>query len=149
METQLKGTVPLKKAKRLGNGVVLLGASYCRPLSIEEEHLVVNDTWYGTIYDGEHAEFFTKAVVCGIVLHCKQYNRTTRRINYIVGLVDGTIVELKVFVAIAGLCFAFARVVDVDRPEWLRRSSECGRLCSLIYKIMEIARALTVVKLEI
>ena len=36
LDAQLKGTVPLRKAKQFDNGIVLLGASYCRPFTIEE-----------------------------------------------------------------------------------------------------------------
>ena len=148
LDTQLKGTVPLRKAKQFDNGIVLLGASYCRPFTIEERFLIDDDSLYGPINGSEQAEFFTKAVACGKVLHCQQYTRSSRRKNSIVGLFDGTVVELKVFVVWKALCFAFARLVYVNRPSWLRTDSECGRLCSNIWQVSEIESALQIVRLD-
>ncbi len=147
MEAQLKGTVPLKKAKKFDNGIVLLGASYCRHFTIEERFLVDDDALYGPVNDAEQAEFFAKAIVGGKVLHCEQYTRSSRRKNSIVGLLDGTVVQLKVFAVVNGLCFAFARLVYLNRPSWLRTDSECGRLCSNVWKISEIETALQIVRL--
>ena len=86
---RLKGTVPLRKARHFDSGIVLLGASYCRPFSVEERFLVNDDSLYGPVDEGEQAEFFTKAIVAGKVLHCQQYTRRSRRKNSIVGLVQG------------------------------------------------------------
>ncbi|XP_028418505.1 uncharacterized protein LOC114543898 [Dendronephthya gigantea] len=147
MEAQLKGTVLLKKAKRLRNGVVALGASYCRPFTIEERFLVENDACYDAVHV-EQAEFFIKAVVEGIVLDCQQYIRNSRRRNSIVGLTDGNIVELKVFAVVDSVCFAFARSISVVRPSWLRRDSECGRLCNNIFEVLEIDSVLQIVRLN-
>ena len=44
---------------------------------------------------GEQAEFFTRAVVDGKVLHCEHYSRSSRRKNSVVGLSDGKVVQLK------------------------------------------------------
>ena len=57
-------------------------------------------------------------------------------------------VELKVFVVWKALCFAFARLVYVNRPSWLRTDSECGRLCSNIWQVSEIESALQIVRLD-
>ena len=84
---------------------------------------------YGQLHDGGQAEFFTEAVVDGQVVHCEKYERSSRRKNSVVGLTDGTVVKLEVFVVVGGLCFAFARLVNVDRPPWLRRDGECGLIC--------------------
>ena len=148
MEAQLKGTVPLRKARHFDSGIVLLGASYCRPFSVEERFLVNDDSLYGPVDEGEQAEFFTKAIVAGKVLHCQQYTRRSRGKNSIVGLVDGTVVELKVFAVVKGVCFAFARLVYLNRPSWLRTDGECGRLCSNIWKVLEIETALQIVRLN-
>lgn len=147
MEAQLKGTLPLRKAKKFDDGVVLLGASYSRPFTIEERFLVENDALYGPFNDAHQAEFFTKAIVDGKVLHCQQYTRTSRRKNSIVGLLDGTVVELKVFVVVEELCFAFARLVYLNRPSWLKTSGECGRLCGHVWKVSETEPALKIVRL--
>ena len=146
LEAQLKGTVPLRKAKQFDNGIVLLGASYCRPFTIEERFLIDDNALYGPASDGKQAEFFTKAIVCGKVLHCQQYTRSSRRKNSIVGLFNGTVVELKVFVVWKGLCFGYARLVYVNRPSWLRTDSECGRLCDNIWQVSEIESALQIVR---
>ena len=148
METQLKGTVPVKKATRLSNGIVFMGASYCRQFSIEEEFLVENDAWLSAAHDGGQAEFFLKAVIKGQVVHCEEYKRSSRRKNSIVGLSDGTIVQLQVFVVVGGLPFVFARVVNVTRPSWLRRDVEAGLVCSHLYKVLDIEPVLQIVMLN-
>ena len=89
LEAQLKGTVPLRKAKQFDNGIVLLGASYCRPFTSEERFLIDHNALYGPASDGKQAEFFTKAIVCDKVLHCQQYTCSSRRKNSIVGLFNG------------------------------------------------------------
>ena len=58
------------------------------------------------------------------------------------------VVELKVFVVWKALCFAFARLVYVNRPSWLRTDSDCGRLCSNIWQVSEIESALQIVRLD-
>ena len=148
LEAQLKGTVPLGKPKQFDNGIVLLGASYCRPFTIEERFLIDDNALYGPASDGNQAEFFTKAIVCGKVLQCKQYTRSSRRKNSIVAVFNDTVVELKVFVVWKGLCFGYARLVYVNRPSWLRTDSECGRLCGNIWQVSEIESALQVVRLD-
>lgn len=103
---------------------------------------------YGPASDGKQAEFSTKAIVCGKVLHCQQYKRSSRRKNSIVGLFNGTVVELKVFVVWKGLCFGYARLVYVNRPSWLQTDSECGRLCDNIWQVSEIESVLQIVRLD-
>lgn len=56
--------------------------------------------------------------------------------------------ELKVFVVVDSVCFAFARPVSVVRPTWLRRDSECGRLCDHIFEVLEIESVLQIVRLN-
>lgn len=96
MDTQLKGNIPLKKARRIDDQIVLLGASYYRELSIEERYLVESHVWAVPINgDIEEAEFFTKVVVGGNMIHSQHYTRSSRRRNSIVGLLNDTTVELN------------------------------------------------------
>ena len=148
MDTQLKGNVPLKKARRIGHNVALLGASYSRKLSVEERYLVENHAG-DILNDNANAEFFTKAVVNGNVFHCQNYSRNSRRRNSIVGLVNGTTVELVVFVVIGdSTCFAFAKPLNLERPSWLFADGECGHLCSHIRIVCGVESALQIIKLN-
>ena len=129
--------------------MVLLGASYCRELSIEERYLVENHVWAIPINsDIKEAEFFTKVVVGGNLVNCQHYTRRCRRRNSIVGLVNGTTVELVVFALIGDCCFAFAELLYLDRPAWLHAESECGRLCDHVKKVCAVETALQIVQLK-
>ena len=150
LDAQLKGTVPLRKAKQFDNGIVLLGASYCRPFTIEERFLIDDDALYGPINDSEQAEFFTKAVACDKVLHCQQYTRTVALGERTQSLVFSMALRWSSkYLSFGKHCvLRFARLVYVNRPSWLRTDSECGRLCSNIWQVSEIESALQIVRLD-
>ena len=128
MEAQLKGTVLLRKARHFDSEIVLLGVSYCRLFPVEERFLVNDDSLYGPVDEGEQAEFLQRLL---LVVNCHTANSApvdlAGRIAWL-ALLDGTVVELKVFAAVKGVCFAFARLVYLNRPSWLRTEDECGRL---------------------
>ena len=73
MSEQLKGHSLLKKAVKMDK-ITSLGASYSRPLSIEERYVFAEFVQRDDVEDD--AKFFTKAVVNGAsVLHCVNYRR--------------------------------------------------------------------------
>ena len=149
MDSQLKGNQPLKKARRINDQTILLGASYCRELSTEDQYLVENHDWSVPVNcDFLETEFFTKVIVGGNVVHCHQYTRSSRRKNSIVGLVNGTTVELIVFALVADCCFAFAKLLYFDRPTWLPSECDCGRLCNHVKKVTQMETGLQIVELN-
>ena len=146
VENQLNGYAPIKKAKKVGNNVNVIGGSYFRELSIEERYLL--ELKYAYIpSENAVAEFFTKAVVMGNVFHCQNYTRNSRKKNSIVGLKNGNVVELVVFALIeSGTCIAFAKSVNYVR-HWLYADRECGHLCDHIKKVAGMESALEVIEL--
>lgn len=55
---------------------------------------------------------------------------------------------ILVFVLIGDCCFAFAKIIHLDRPAWLHTESECGRLCDHVKKVCGIESALQIVELN-
>ena len=68
--------------------------------------------------------------------------------NSIVGPVNGTTVDLVVFALIGDCCFAFAKLLYLDRRVWLHAVSEYGRLCDHVKKVCAVERALQIVQLN-
>lgn len=147
MDAQLNGYAPMKKSKRVGDKVNVLGASYFRKLSVEERYLLELHS-DDLLYDDGDGEFFTKAVVNGNLFHCLNYTRDSRKKNYIVGLRNGSIVELVVFAIIQNtICIAFARGVKSERYWLYADDNECGHLCNHIKKVVGVETALEIVEL--
>ena len=144
LNAQLNRRLSLKKARRVSDEVTLLGASYYKQLSIEEMYVVDEcDALPNGVCEGE---FFTKVVVRGNLFHCEKYSRDSRRKTSVVGLCDGSTVELVVFVLVEELfCFAFGRALTLERLPWLYRETGYGHLCDHVSKVAQIEPALQVV----
>lgn len=151
MNEQLNGYAPLKKAKKVEQNVTFLGASYSRPLSVEEKYLVKE--FYQRNDVESDGEFFTKAIVNGNVFHCTKYKRQSRRKNYVIGTKDCLTFKLDVFVRIRfeecdDFCsVAFGREVYLS-DALVSYESGCGKLCSHIQKVQGTSDALAIVKLD-
>ena len=131
--------------------ITFLGASYSRPLTIEEKYLVEELHQRNDVEND--GEFFTKAIVNGNVFHCTKYRRQSRRKNYIIGTKNYLTFELDVFVIIRFegcddiSSIAFGRELQLsDALESFE--SGCGNLCSHIRKLQETSDALPIVELN-
>ena len=147
MTEQLKGQRQAKKATKI-NTVTYIGGSYSRQLSIEE--LYVAEEFFGRNDIIDDAEFFTKAIVDGRVLHCVNYRRKSRRKNSIVEI-NNKIIELIVFAIIrfndASQCsIAFGREVQVQNAI-THTGPRCGVLCSHVKRIAQTCSVLKAVEL--
>ncbi len=151
MEGQLKGYAPLKKSKKVGDNVTFLGASYVRPLSIEEKYVL--EECYETECICDDAEFFTKAVVNGNIFHCINYKRKSRRKNYIVETKNNLTFELVVFAIIRfeesgnPYSVAFGRQVRLVNA-LVHSDAELGSLCSHVKRKEETDSVLKIVKMS-
>ena len=150
INAQLQGHAPRKKARKVEGNITFLGASYSRPLSIEERYLVEEFLERNDIEND--GEFFMKAIVKENVFHCTNYKRQSRRKNYVVGTKKNLVFELVVFALIRfqqchDICsIAFGREVKLS-DALVNYESGCGNLCSHIKKLEWTCDELKIVEL--